>query len=325
MFNWAFIGGGNIATKVAQEITRNGRHRIVSVYSRSRERAEDFARRFNSHCYDELESAIQNKDVDGVYIATPHSAHYSNMLKAAVCKKPLLCEKSFTVNYAQARHIIKLYEQNNIYLAEAMWTRFNPVVRQVTEWVRSGQLGRILSMKASFCTPMSWVKNSIPNRVFTPQTAGGTLLDLGVYPISYAQMLFGKASNIRCKMVLRGGIDRCEKIELQMGDVTCKLSSSMDSFRSFTAVIKGEKGVIKVPMFYRPTHAIMKLKDGRLDRVESQAGYIHQFESVAQEMLSGALQSPFIPHNDTLEVMRIMDECRSQGGLKYSEKIDFTP
>lgn len=325
MFNWAFIGCGNIATKVAQEITRSGRHRIVSVYSRSRERAEDFARRFNSRCYDELESAIQNKDVDGVYIATPHSAHYSNMLKAAACKKPLLCEKSFTVNYAQARHIIKLYEQNNIYLAEAMWTRFNPVVRQVTEWVRSGQLGRILSMKASFCTPMSWVKNSIPNRVFTPQTAGGTLLDLGVYPISYAQMLFGKASNIRCKMVLRGGIDRCEKIELQMGDVTCKLSSSMDSFRSFTAVIKGEKGVIKVPMFYRPTHAIMKLKDGRLDRVESQAGYIHQFESVAQEILSGALQSPFIPHNDTLEVMRIMDESRSQGGLKYSEKIDFTP
>lgn len=325
MFNWAFIGCGNISTKVAKEITLSGRHRIVSVYSRSRDRAEEFARRFNSHCYDELESAIQNKDVDGVYIATPHSAHFSNMLRAAVCKKPLLCEKSFTVNYAQARHIIKLYEQNNIYLAEAMWTRFNPVVRQVTKWVRSGQLGRILSMKASFCTPMSWVNNSIPKRVFTPQTAGGTLLDLGVYPISYAQMLFGKASNIRCKMVLRGGIDRCEKIELQMGDVTCKLSSSMDSFRSFTAVIKGEKGVIKVPMFYRPTHAIMKLKDGRLDRVESQAGYIHQFESVAQEMLSGALQSPNIPHNDTLEVMRIMEECRSQGGLKYSGKIDFIP
>lgn len=325
MFNWAFIGSGNIACKVAQEITKSGRHRIISVYSRTKERAERFARHYNSECYDQLESAIQNENVDGVYIATPHSAHYSNMLSALEGMKPVLCEKSFTVNYAQARHIIKLYEQNNIYLAEAMWTRFNPVVRQVNEWVRSGQLGRILSMKASFCTPMSWAKSTIPDRVFKPQTAGGALLDLGVYTISYAQMLFGNAEDIKCRMVRKKGIDRSERIELLMGDIPCKLSSSMDSLRPFTAVIKGEKGVIKVPMFYRPTRAIMRLKDGREERVESRAGYIHQFDEVAQEMKSGALQSPFIPHCDTLEVMRIMDECRLQGGLRYPEEIDFTP
>lgn len=320
-FRWGVIGAGIIANKVMGEITCYERHDLGGVFSRTFNSAKQLTDKFGGIAYNTVEELLSASHIDCIYIATPHSEHYKYMLKCLEYGKPFLCEKSFAVNAAQAEHVYRLAQEKKIYAAEAMWTRFNPVVNGILDIVDSCELGEITSFKADFSVPMQFAPHS--ERVYSPMLAGGALLDLGIYPISYAQMLMGFPTEITSETHIgKHGTDISDKISLKMeSGAKCELSCSFKRLSNVGATIEFEKGSIYSPLFYRPKKAIIKSR-GEKRIIKGSAGYIHQFNAVADDVSFGRLQSDAMPQEDSIAVMRILDKVRANSNFTYPEQIE---
>lgn len=181
-FRWAYIGSGNIADSTAREIVK-GNHSVATVYSRNYDKAATFAVKYNAQAFDDFDSAVGRDDVDGVYIATPHTSHVEYAVRAMELGKPVLCEKPVGVTTQDVDVLIDTAQKKQVYFCEAMWTWFSDVALKVKEWVKSGEIGDIENVTINYAFPgIMMSKNS---RVLTPSTAGGALLDIGIYPITY--------------------------------------------------------------------------------------------------------------------------------------------
>lgn len=321
-FRWLVIGTGRIANTVMKEITKTERHTVTAVYSRTRSRAERFAKRYGAEVFDDVRTALRSGKADCVYIATPHSVHYEYLIACIEEGMPVLCEKSFTVNAEQAEKVLSLAEEKGVYVTEGMWTRFNPVVKRIRSWVESGKIGVVKDVYANFCLPVDVAKPFISTRVYKAKYAGGALLDLGVYPIAYAQMLLGYPNSITCLMRNQNDVDYDDKILLVYDNAVCHLHSSFDGLKTYGSLIRGSDGYIKSNMFYKPTHARLYVGGKHVESVRCKRGYIYQFDAVAEDVREGKIQNEYMPHSDTLAVMRIMDDCRKQGALVYSDTIE---
>lgn len=321
-FRWLVIGTGRIANTVMREITRTGRHQVTAVYSRTRSRAERFASRYGAEVFDDVRSALRSGKADGVYIATPHSVHYEYLIACIEEGMPVLCEKSFTVNAEQAERVLSLAEEKGVYVTEAMWTRFNPVVKRIRTWVESGKIGAVKDVFANFCLPVDIAKPFISTRVYKAKYAGGALLDLGVYPVAYAQMLLGSPNSSTCLMRLQNGVDYDDKILLVYDNAIAHLHSSFDGFKTYKSMIRGTNGYIKSNMFYKPTHARLYVDGKHVESVHCKRGYIYQFDAVAEDIGEGKTENDCMPHRDTIAVMKILDDLRKQGSLVYPENIE---
>lgn len=323
-FGWLVVGTGRIANTVMSEITKTGRHRVAAVFSRTLSKAQNFADKFGAEVFQDIDAALDCKAVDGVYIATPHSVHYQYLLKCIEHGVPVLSEKSFTVNAKQTEAVFAAAAEKNVFVAEGMWTRFNPVVKKIIEWVKSGAIGDITEIDANFCLPVSVTKPFMSDRVYTAKYAGGALLDLGVYPVSYCQMLLGEPEKTKCVMRLEDSVDYDCKITLTYKNAVCNLNCSFDGLKTYHSLIKGTKGEIKSNMFYKPTHAVLYTDGKKADSARCKRGYIYEFDGVADDIRNGRIESALIPHRDTVAVMKILDECRRQGGLIYPDEIEKT-
>ncbi len=323
-FRWGVIGTGMIAKVVCKEIVKSGRHEIAAVYSRTYERAHKFAKKYGAKCYSDLEEMLSDKDVDAVYIATPHSVHYSNLIACINAGKPAFAEKAFTVNAAQAERVFTLAKEKKVLVCEAMWTRFQPVVLEVAETVERGEIGEIKSFRGGFSTPATWVKPFLSDRLFKPEYAGGALLDVGVYPISFSHMLLGVPDVVECRAKLENGIDMNDDILLKYAcGAVCSLTCTLEGLKSFTGVIEGENGKIIIPNYSRPKKATVYGEDGSVKRViKGNKGYIYEFDAFADSVRRGETECVFMTGKDTVEVMNIMDECRKKTGLSYPENIE---
>lgn len=312
-FRWAYIGSGSIAHSTAREITK-GNHEIVSVYSRNREKAEAFAERYGAKAYGSFEEAVCCDDVDGVYIATPHTSHLDYSLRAMRAGKAVLCEKPVGVSSDEVSQMIDTAKQTDTYFCEAMWTWFSDVALTVKRWVKEGRIGEVKSVTINYSFPGIFMPKT--SRVLTPETAGGALLDVGIYPITYCYNLFGVPEKIECKGILRKGIDIGERVILHYKDFKCKLNISL-LYVNESCTIKGTKGKITLPVFFHmASKAILKSTDGN-EVYKGKTDYITQFDAVAREIKEGRRESVFIPFEATAECMKIMDECRRQMGLVY--------
>lgn len=321
-FNWAIIGTGRIANTVAEEIVKSGRHKIRGVYSRTQSKAESFARKFGAVNFEKLSDLLQCGDIEGIYIATPHSVHYSNISECVLHGKPVLCEKAFTVNSEQALRVIEQASSHDVYLCEGMWTRFNPVVQQIVKWIKDDKIGDIKSVSANFSLPLKLVKPFVSERVYTPEYAGGALLDLGVYPVAYAHLLLGVPDVIDCRATIRDGVDFHDAITFAYNSgAVCTLQCSFDKLQTYTAKITGTKGKIVAPMFYKPSSATL-ISDGKTERTSCKRGYIYQFDAVAVDIRNGKKQSSVMPLTASLEIMKLLDECRRQNAFIYPENIE---
>lgn len=311
-FNWAYIGNGNIAYTTAKDILRGG-HKIVSVYGRNKEKSKAFADKFGAEACDCFECAVNRPDVDGVYIATPHTAHVNYAVAAMKLGKPVLCEKPVGVSLSDVNKLIEASKETNTYFCEAMWTWFSDVALTVKKWVQSGEIGEVKDVKMSFAFPgILKDKNS---RVLTPETAGGALLDIGIYPITYCYNLFGVPEKITCKGKVKNGIDLSETVTLHYNSFKCTLKMSLCRACE-NCVIKGTKGVIKMPFFHMASKAVLKTK-GKKQVFEGKTDYLTEFTRAAEEIRSGETESRYIPFEATRECMKIMDECRRQMNLRY--------
>ena len=322
MFKWGVIGTGSIAKTVCDSIVKSGRHKVVAAYSRTAQRAEKFAKRYGAKCYTDKEKFFADKNIDAVYIATPHSAHYLYLIDCINHGVPALCEKSFTVNAVQAKAVFDLAREKNVFVCEAMWTRFAPFLDEIKKWIADGRIGKVKSFDGKFCMPLKLIKPFVPERVYLAEYAGGALLDLGVYPVSFTHMLLGVPDKTVCDMVVQDGIDYADSIQLYYPSGVSKLYSSLTDLTSFTGTVCGEKGKIVIPNFTRPKKAYLYTGGKKVESKKGKCGYVYEFDKCAEDISAGRIESSVMTSKDTLEVMEIMDECRRQNSLQYPDKVE---
>lgn len=316
-FRWAYIGSGSIANSTARDIIK-GNHMIVSVYSRNIEKARTFADKFEADALNDFDSAVNREDVDGVYIATPHTSHIEYAVRAMKLGKSVLCEKPVGVSLKEVEAAIETAKSENIYFCEAMWTWFSDVALTVKKWVHSGEIGEIKDVVINYAFPGILMPKT--SRVLTPETAGGALLDIGIYPITYCYNLFGIPDKIHCTGKIKNGIDIAETVILEYNGFKCTLNMSLCRLKE-NCLIKGSRGTVSLPAFFHmASKAILKNEKGS-KTFNGKTDYLTEFTRVAEEIRQGKTESDYIPFEATRECMRIMDECRKQMKLVYPFEI----
>ncbi len=319
-FSWGILGPGGIAQAFAKDLTFIEGHTIGAVGSRSIANAEKFANTFGGTAYGSYEELVADSSIDAIYIATPHPAHHDNVILALNAGKPVLCEKPFAVNAKQAQAMVDAAAKNKVALMEAMWARFLPHYAKVREIVASGVLGPILSIHADHGQRLA--DQGIP-RLVDPQLAGGALLDLGIYPISFAHMILGNPTSITSKAVMtdRGVDAQTSMIFSYDNGAQAVLTTTMIEQTPCRAVVAGLHGWLEIDRtFYNPASMRVILNDGSVTEYPSAYtghGLREQAESFKQIVQSGAVESKVLTWKDTVDIMKSMDTVRSQIGLRY--------
>ncbi|KRO35943.1 MAG: hypothetical protein ABR54_01520 [Actinobacteria bacterium BACL15 MAG-120619-bin91] len=319
-FSWAILGPGGIARAFAKDLALLDGHSIGAVGSRSLSKAENFAAEFGGKAYGSYEELVSDPSVDGVYVATPHPGHHGNVIMALNAGKPVLCEKPFAVNAQQAQEMVDAASKNQVALMEAMWARFLPHYAKVREIVASGVLGPIQSIHADHGQRLA---DQGIARLIDPQLAGGALLDLGVYPVSFAHMILGNPTSITSSAVMTDkGVDaQTSMIFSYSNGAQAVLTTTMVEQTPCRAVVAGLNGWLEIDRtFYNPASMRVVQNDGSVTEYPSSYkghGLREQAQVFAQLVASGALESEILSWKDTVDIVKSMDTVREQIGLKY--------
>lgn len=323
---WGVLAPGWIARQFTATLHQNTQSRVVAAASRSLERAEQFAADFGvERSYGSYEQLVGDPDVDAVYVASPHSHHHEHTLLALSAGKPVLVEKAFTQNAAQADEIVAAARANGLLLVEAMWTRFLPHVDIARQLLADGALGDVLMVEADhgqyFDIPPS-------HRLLDPALAGGSLLDLGVYPISFASFVLGAPDVITARGDLAAtGVDAQVSAVLQTGAAHAIVSTTQWAKTPTTASISGTRARIEIPGdFYRPQPPALVDRDGERHVADGgpivgHDGLVYQAAHFAQLLAEGRTESPLLPLDESVAIMRTMDEIRRQIGVVYPNEV----
>jgi predicted dehydrogenase len=319
-FNWGILGPGGIARAFATDLKTLAGHSVAAVGSRTLSNAEEFVSTFGGKAYGSYEELVADESVDAIYVATPHPAHKENVIAALNAGKPVLCEKPFAVNAQEAQEMVSAAVANNVALMEAMWSRFLPHYAQVRQIVASGILGKILTVHADHGQRLA--DQNIP-RLVDPLLAGGALLDLGIYPVSFAHMILGNPTKITASGVLtdRGVDGQTSMIFDYANGAQAILNTTMLEQTPCRAVVAGVNGWLEIDrVFYSPTSMRVSLFDGTVKQYPNTYvghGIREQAEEFKQLVLSGKQQSEILNWKDTVDIMKTLDTVRSQIGLRY--------
>ncbi len=314
------IGAGWIAHKMAIALSPLTDAEVIAIASRSKDKAKEFADNYSiPRAYGSYEELVCDKDVDLVYIATPHSHHYPHARLALEHDKPVLVEKAFTANAREAEELINLAHQRGVFITEAIWTRYMPLSLKVKEIMESGMIGEPRILTATLCYMMEQKE-----RIVKPELCGGALLDLGVYVLNFARMYFGTdiirtVSNVHLGPT---GMDMMESISLSFADgKMANLQSGALTLNDRQGIISGTEGYIRVDNVncpelievYRNYELVQRISRPQ-DMVN---GYEYQVLECKRCLEQGLIESPMMPHAETLSIMRQMDALRKEWGVKY--------
>ena len=320
MFRIGIIGAGWIAEKMAQAIAPLKDVEIYAIASRSAEKAEAFAQKYKiPQAYGSYEAMAADPAIDLVYIATPHSHHYEHSMMALEQGKPVLVEKAFTANAAQAEKLIRTAEEKGIFISEAIWTRYMPLSHKVKEIMESGIIGQPRVITATLCYMMEHKE-----RIVKPELCGGALLDLGVYALNFARMYFGTdivrtVSNCHLGPT---GMDMHECISLSFADGRmANLQSGALCLNDRQGIISGTEGYIRIDNINCP-EVIEVWRNYQLEERYTKPGdmvngYEYQVLECKRCIEAGLLESPMMPHQETVSIMRQMDDLRQEWGVRY--------
>ena len=319
---WGILGPGSISRSFAEDLRLAEGAELVAVGSRDQSRAARFAADFEiPHSHGSYQSLVEDPLVDAVYIGTPHAFHAENALLCLRHGKHVLCEKSLALNAGQAEQMIQAAADNDLLLMEAMWTRFLPAVVGLRELLAEGAIGEPRLFTADFGFR---AKFDPASRLFDPALGGGALLDLGVYPVSFASMLFGEPTAVDGLANLGPtGVDEaaCINLHHQGG----ALASSAISLRVDTpreGVIHGTEGRVRIHCpWWGATRLTISRGDGAEDTLEFPVrgnGYVHEAEEFMNLIREGRRDSRIMPLQESLAIMRTMDALRLAWGVKYS-------
>ena len=318
---WGIIGTGTIAQAFAADFAHAKTGTLRAVASRSKEAADAFAERYDIELsMVDYYSLINSHEVDVIYVAVPHSLHFELTKACIKAGKHVLCEKPFTLNEAQAQELFELAALHEVFVMEAMWTRFNPALEQAIEWVEEGEIGLLQSVQASFCFNAT---SQSEGRLFNKDLGGGALLDVGIYPIFLAQLFFGKPDFIQNQAVVGDtDVDVFEQLLLgwESGQLA-SLEASIISQQPNRAVLSGSDGYIEFGQEWYQTKTLTLVKNGGAEHaIEFDfpgLGYQFEVEEVNRCLQEGLLQSPNHSWEDTLNLLATMDEVRQDIGVYY--------
>lgn len=328
---WGILATGKIAETVARDIALVPDAEVVAVGSRRRESAEAFAAEHGGTPYGSYEELVADPAVDVVYIATPHAFHLDNARLALAAGKHVLCEKPLTLDAADAEEMVRLAGEHDRFLMEAMWTACHPVVRALRERLASGELGRPRHLHAE----LGFRVDAPPeDRMLNPELGASALLDMGIYPLTFAHLLLGPAQVLSATADLSaGGIDLDIAITGRYADgVLATMTASMTSWSSRRAEIATDLGRIVLDDFHHPTHASFTpyvqaagnwvFEPGEPTEITGAepvvgTGYAHEIVEVGRCLRAGLRESPLVPHEQTLTILRQMDDLRAQVGVSF--------
>jgi predicted dehydrogenase len=320
---WGIVGPGRIAESVTRDFPLVDGARPVAVASRSAERAEAFAARHGiERAYGSYADILADPDVDVLYVATPHPQHHAIAMAALRAGKALLVEKAFTATTAGAAEVVDLARATGVFAMEAMWTRFQPAVVAVRELVVDGAIGEVRSVQADLGIAREY---DPVDRLFDLTLGGGALLDLGVYVVSFAQMLLGTPSRVvAAGSLFPSGADAEATLLLDHGDGrTATLTTSLRQALPGQARVFGTTGWIDVlPRFHHPQTIVLHRAGAEpetITRQQTGGGYAHELTEVTECLRAGRSESAVMPLADTLAVQTVLGEAAEQLGVRHAE------
>ena len=314
------IGAGWIAVKMTRALAPLEDAEVLAVASRSLEKARNFAAEHGvAKAYGSYGELVEDPEVDLVYVATPHSHHFQHSKLALEHGKPVLVEKAFTANAAQARELIALAEQKGIFITEAIWTRYMPLSHKIKELVDSGAIGEARVLTATLCYHMEEKE-----RIVKPELCGGALLDVGVYVLNFARMYFGTdiVKTVSNCHLGKSGMDMMESISLSFADGRmANLQSGALTLNDRQGIISGTDGYIRVDNVNCPEVVEVWRNYSLVERYTTAPDFVNGYEYQVLEckrcIEQGLLESPMMPHAETISVMEQMDALRKEWGVKY--------
>ena len=320
-FNVGIIGAGHIAEKMAFTLNRMEDAAAYAVASRSLEKAENFASAHGvEKAYGSYEELLDDPQVDLVYVATPHSLHLRHVKMCLEKGRPVLCEKAFMLNRAEAEEAIRLSEEKDVFLAEAIWTRYMPFRKTVRDVIDSGRIGRPMMLTAHLGYPVVHKE-----RIINPALGGGALLDLGVYVVNFALMMFGDGISGISSTCIKAdtGVDLQESITFTWPDgkmAVMQATALCASERQ--AIICGDKGYIILDNINNPLKAEIwsagHVLEETLHAPEQITGFEYQVRACISAIREGRIETDFMPHSETLRVMELMDTVRTRWEEAFS-------
>lgn len=318
--NFGIIGAGDIAHAMASTISQMDDIKMYAIASRSMDKAMQYKEKYGMEkAYDSYEELLKDPNVDVVYIATPHSLHYEQAKMCLDYGKHVLCEKAFTVNENQAKELIEISEEKGLFLGEAMWTRFMPLTKTLTQLLEEKVIGEVTFMTANLNFPMMQKE-----RLINPRLAGGALLDVGIYPLTMASVVMGDdIEDISATAILTDqGVDKMGQYTIRYKNGTmADLNSGMCSFSDGNAVVYGTEGHIVVESVNCPRG--IKVFDSNwnlvrnIEKEQQISGYEYEVEACVKAIKNGEIECAEMTHSKTLQMMRLMDNIREKMNVKY--------
>jgi predicted dehydrogenase len=324
---WGIISTGHISQKFAEALAILPQAELVAVASRTEEKAKEFSKKYNvSKAYPTYQELADDPDIDVVYIGTPHTFHLENSVMCMRKGKSVLCEKAFTINANEARQMVKVAREENVFLMEAMIPRHIPLIKKVLKWIEDGRIGEVRMIKASRCANGDFPDEA---RQLNPKLGGGSLLDVGVYVISFAFQIFGKSPIETMGLSHIGNIGSDEQgvaiLKFDKGEIA-DLSFALRTEAVNEAYILGTKGMIKIyDVFAVPTKASLLINKKEVETIEEPIignALNYEAEEVMRCLKEGLKESPFMPLNESIEIMKVMDKIRKPWGLVYSNDLE---
>ncbi len=326
MIRWGILGCGRIARKFASDLKLVKNAELVACGARSKQSADEFVQEFSvKHKHYSYEDLVINKEVDVIYIATPHSHHYEHTLLCIKNNKAVLCEKAFAINYTQAEEMIRAARDKKVFLMEAVWTKFLYPFNKVKQMIDDGMIGQIkgMSLNFGFRPPAD-----APQRVYDPELGGGTVLDIGIYNVFATLFFLGKPDAIEATMTPAStGVDaQCAVTFNYNSGAIAQLFSTFLSDTSTALDIYGTEGRIHLTARYYTPFTTIEYYTGKPDTKqiiysgENQEGFGYQYEAqhVCECLEKGLKESNIMTHADTLLLMETLDKIRNKAGIKYS-------
>lgn len=320
---WGILATGWIAERFTSSLLQHTGQRVVAVGSRHHAKAAAFASQWGiATAYGSYEELVADPDVDIIYVATPHSEHHANALLAIAAGKHVLVEKAFTRNAVEAHEVIDAATAAGVFVQEAMWTRYLPRTDVVRQLLADGVLGELSSVIADHG---QFMEPNPEGRMYNPALAGGALLDLGVYPVSYAAFALGTPSAIAAVGRRTGtGVDGQVSAVLQASSgAQALVDTTLYARTPTTASLSGSAARIELSGdFYSPGPVVLVSRDGErrewdANPIPGHEGLCYQGVDAARRISEGALESALLPLSETLSIMETMDEIRRQVGVVY--------
>lgn len=320
MVRWGIVGAGKIAHSFSKDLALVSGGMLNAVGSRSFQKAKEFADEYGApHAFGSYDALFESDTVDVVYIATPHTNHAELAIKAMEAGKHVLCEKPIGINRPQVERMVKAAKTNKVFLMEALWSRFNPTIKAVKELVDSGEIGEVGYLYSDFA--FYALDRDEKGRLLNPELAGGSLLDIGIYPIFLAYLMLGMPTDILAKVHFHEtGVEKQCSIIFDYPNAHAMLYSGLTSDSEMKSEISGSKGSVFInPRWHEATsYTLVKDRETKtLELPKIGKGYGHEIEEVHQCLRSGALESEVWSHQNSLDLIFLMDTIRQKTGIKF--------